>query len=32
MAKQKTKGVFKIVSQAIGKEFYGASAQIEVVY
>lgn len=32
MAKQKTKGVFKIVSQATGKEFYGASAQIEVVY
>ena len=32
MAKKKTKGVFKIVSKATGKEFFGASTQIEVVY
>jgi len=32
MAKKRTKGVFKIVSKATGREFFGVSTQIEVVY
>ena len=32
MAKKKTRGVFKIVSKATGKEFFGASTQVEVLF
>ncbi|MDI6840458.1 MAG: hypothetical protein QMD71_06405 [bacterium] len=32
MARTKTKGVFKIVSKESGKEFFGASSQIEVCF